>query len=296
MENIAAIIEALILASETPLGLDKIYSVLEGTDKAQIREALNNLIAAYEQRAAGVTIGEVAGGYQFRTRPEMSVWVKKLKGSKPPTLSAAALETLAIVAYRQPIIKSEIEGVRGVDSGAALKSLLEKKLVRIIGRKDVPGRPIIYGTTKKFLEVFNLRELTDLPSMRELKEITEQQGVLELEEAEIRMSVNENTIEDHIFENTSASANQTGKEDQFTDESEATADEPAFEDTPEEAPEPVEISQELEPEDETPIVSSPQNISGESPDVQEADHGLKGGEAADTAPVLRERPGDDIDL
>lgn len=186
MENISAIIEALILASESPLGLEKLCAVLDGMDKKEVQDALDQLMAGYDQRASGITIQAVAGGFQFRTRPEMSAWVKKLKGAKPSALSPAALETLAIVAYRQPIVKSEIESVRGVDSGAALKSLLEKKLVRIVGRKDVPGKPIIYGTTKKFLEVFNLKELTDLPTMRELKEITEQQGVLELEEAEER--------------------------------------------------------------------------------------------------------------
>lgn len=184
MENLSAVIEALILASESPLALEKICAVLDGVDKTEIRQALDQLITGYEERQSGITVQEVAGGFQFRTKPEMSTWIKKLKGTKPASLSPAALETLAIVAYRQPIIKSEIESVRGVDSSAPLKGLLEKKLVRIIGRKDVPGKPIIYGTTKKFLEVFNLKELADLPTMRELKEITEQQGVLELEAAE----------------------------------------------------------------------------------------------------------------
>lgn len=217
MENISAIIEALILASENPLGLDKICSILEGTDRALIRDALDNLIAGYEQREGGVTIGEVAGGYQFRTRPEVSDWVKKLKSTRPPTLSAAALETLAIVAYRQPIIKSEIEGVRGVDSGAALKSLLQKKLVRIVGRKDVPGRPIIYGTTRKFLEVFNLRELTDLPSMRELKEITEQQGVLDLEGLQTEMTAHRHELQE-IFKEDGTHAGATENDGHTTDE------------------------------------------------------------------------------
>lgn len=184
MENISAIIEALILASESPLPLEKICAILEGVDKTDIQNALDRLIALYEERQSGISIQEVAGGFQFRTRPEMSAWVKKLKGTKPATLSPAALETLAIVAYRQPIVKAEIETVRGVDAGSQLRGLLDKKLIRIVGRKDVPGKPIIYGTTKKFLEVFNLRELADLPTMRELKEITEQQGVLELETAE----------------------------------------------------------------------------------------------------------------
>lgn len=181
MENISAIIEALILTSETPLVLEKICSVLTGVEKTEVKDALDKLIAAYDERQSGICLQEVAGGFQFRTRPELSAWVKKLKGAKPASLSPAALETLAIVAYRQPIVKAEIESIRGVDVGAPLKGLLEKKLIRIVGRKDVPGKPIIYGTTKKFLEVFNLKELTDLPTMRELKEITEHQEVFEQE-------------------------------------------------------------------------------------------------------------------
>ena len=181
MENLPAIIEALILASEAPLALEKICSVLEGVDKNEIRDAIEKLISDYDGRESGICIQEVAGGYQFRTRPALALWVKKLKGVKPTSLSPAALETLAIVAYRQPIVKAEIESIRGVDVSAPLKGLMEKKLIRIVGRKDVPGKPIIYGTTKKFLEVFNLKELTDLPTMRELKEITEHQEVYEQE-------------------------------------------------------------------------------------------------------------------
>ncbi len=181
MENIPAIIEALILAAEAPLALEKICAVLDGLDKSEVKDAVDRLIADSDERASGICIQEVAGGYQFRTRPALAAWVKKLKGAKPASLSPAALETLAIVAYRQPIVKAEIESIRGVDVSAPLKGLLEKKLIRIVGRKDVPGKPIIYGTTKKFLEVFNLNELTDLPTMRELKEITEHQEVYEQE-------------------------------------------------------------------------------------------------------------------
>jgi len=181
MENISAIIEALILASESPLTLEKICSILDGVEKTEVQEALGKLITDYEERQSGISVQEVAGGFQFRTRPELSAWVKKLKGTKPASLSPAALETLAIVAYRQPIVKAEIESIRGVDVSAPLKGLLEKKLIRIVGRKDVPGKPIIYGTTKKFLEVFNLKELADLPTMREMKELTGQQEVYEQE-------------------------------------------------------------------------------------------------------------------
>jgi segregation and condensation protein B len=182
MENIKAIIEALILASEVPVVLEKICLVLPEVEKTQIKETLDNLMSEYNERAGGICLQEVAGGYQFRTRPEFGPWIKKLKGTKPASLSPAAMETLAIVAYRQPVVKSEIEGIRGVDVGYALKGLLEKKLIRIVGRKDVPGKPIIYGTTKKFLEVFNLKDLSELPTLRELKEINEPGELKMLEE------------------------------------------------------------------------------------------------------------------
>ena len=179
MENIQAIIEALVLVSEAPLALEKICAVLNEVEKSQVKDALDKLIAEYEERLSGICLQEVAGGYQFRTRAELSPWVKKLKVVKPASLSPASLETLAIVAYRQPIVKAEIESIRGVDVSAPLKGLLDKKLVRIVGRKDVPGKPIIYGTTRKFLEVFNLKDLSELPTLRELKELNQSQESVE---------------------------------------------------------------------------------------------------------------------
>lgn len=182
MENYKAIIEALILTSEAPLILDKICVILKDVEKSEIKKTIEQLIAEYNERQSGIYLAEIAGGFQFRTRPELSPWVKKLKGTKPASLSPAALETLAIVAYRQPIVKAEIEDIRGVDVSAPLKGLLEKKLVRIVGRKDVPGKPIIYGTTKKFLEVFNLKDLSELPTLRELKELNEPKEAQTVEE------------------------------------------------------------------------------------------------------------------
>ena len=175
MENIQAIIEALVLVSETPLSMEKICAVLPEVEKSQVQEAIDKLIAEYEDRQSGICLQEVAGGYQFRTRVELANWVKKLRGSKTASLSPASLETLAIVAYRQPIVKAEIESIRGVDVSAPLRGLLDKKLVRIVGRKDVPGKPMIYGTTRKFLEVFNLKDLSELPTLRELKELNQSQ-------------------------------------------------------------------------------------------------------------------------
>jgi segregation and condensation protein B len=190
MENIKAVIEALIFASDTPLALEKICMILSDVEKKEIKEAFEKIVLEYNERQGGICLQEVAGGFQFRTRTELSPWVKKLKSSKPHSLSPAAMETLAIVAYKQPIVKSEIESIRGVDVGAPLKGLLDKKLIRIVGRKDVPGKPIIYGTTRKFLEVFNLKDLLDLPNLRELKELNQQQEIVEQE------IVVEETIED----------------------------------------------------------------------------------------------------
>jgi len=213
MDNISAVIEALIFASESPLPLEKICAVLDGVDKTEVKDALDKLIAGYEERQSGISVQEVAGGFQFRTRPHLAVWVKRLKGTKPGSLTPAALETLAIVAYRQPIVKAEIESVRGVDVSAPLKGLLEKKLIRILGRKDVPGKPIIYGTTKKFLEVFNLKELADLPTMRELTEITEQQGMLDLETAEENTGGQETILQESFGEESSEVISEVIAED-----------------------------------------------------------------------------------
>jgi segregation and condensation protein B len=175
MEEKIAIIEALLFASEAPLTVERILETLPDTERKEIVSFLEGLIREYDVRGGGICLREVAGGYQFRTRPDLSPWIRKLKAGRPAALSPAALETLAVVAYRQPLVKAEIDRIRGVDASGALKGLLEKKLVRIVGRKDVPGKPIIYGTTRKFLEVFNLKDLSELPTLRELKDLQEQQ-------------------------------------------------------------------------------------------------------------------------
>jgi segregation and condensation protein B len=131
----------------------------------------------------------VAGGFCFRTRPEMAAWVARLGKQQVARLSPAALETLAIVAYKQPVLRAEIERLRGVDAGGVLRMLMEKDLVRVVGRKDLPGRPLIYGTTRRFLETFGLNDLKDLPSMEEIEAVMgealaaeqEAQGRLNLE-------------------------------------------------------------------------------------------------------------------
>ena len=171
MDNLKAVIETLIFVSETPITEARIRGILQGIQEREISSAIHSLIREYEEREGGIFLREIAGGYQFRTGETTAPWVQKLRGQKPGTLSPAAMETLAVVAYRQPVMKSEIEKVRGVDVSGSLRGLLEKNLVRMMGRKNVPGRPIIYGTTRKFLETFGLNTLSDLPTLREFKEL-----------------------------------------------------------------------------------------------------------------------------
>jgi segregation and condensation protein B len=164
-----AVIESLIFVSESPLSLDQIKEVLQEVSKKEIQRLLSELQEDCERTQRGVTLVEVAEGFQFRTRPQHAEWVKKLKKTKPVTLSRPALETLAIVAYKQPIVRADVEKIRGVDSGGVLRTLLERKLIRILGKKDVPGKPLVYGTSKQFLEMFGLKDLSSLPTLKDLE-------------------------------------------------------------------------------------------------------------------------------
>lgn len=167
-DNLKNIIESLIFVSETPLTLDRIQKSVPHADIHDIRSAIETLIHEHESRKGGFFLKEVAGGYQFRTRPEYREWIKNMIQPNPVRLSKAALETLAIIAYKQPIIRNDIEHIRGVDCGGIIRTLMERKLVRILGRKEIPGRPLIYATTKYFLEFFDLKDLKDLPTPKEI--------------------------------------------------------------------------------------------------------------------------------
>ncbi len=171
MENIKPIIESLLFVAEAPLTIDRIQKVLIQAETPTIRKALSELADEYEARQSGVFLREVAGGYQIRTRPEYREWIKRFLQPSPLRLSKAALETLAIIAYKQPIIRSDVEHLRGVDCGGILRMLLERKLVRVLGRKQIPGRPLIYATTRQFLEVFDLKTLKDLPTPDEIESL-----------------------------------------------------------------------------------------------------------------------------
>ena len=163
-----AILEAVLFASPDPLSIDQLHAIL-GEEKDTIVQNLNALKDDHEKRGSGLTILQVAGGYRMATRPDLHPWVSRLTRMRPARLSRPALETLAIIAYRQPITKAEIEAIRGVLVDAVLKTLIERGLIRILGRKGEVGRPLLYGTTRTFLEYFGFQDITELPSTQEIE-------------------------------------------------------------------------------------------------------------------------------
>jgi segregation and condensation protein B len=173
------IIEALILSSAEPISAAKLAEIIPYCNAGQAKDLVNELNTEYAEQDRAFEIWEVAGGFQIRTRAEFSGYLQKLQKERALRLSQAALETLSIIAYRQPVTRAEIEDVRGVDAGATVKSLLERQLIRIAGQREVPGRPMLYATTRRFLEVFGLESLKGLPNLRELDELAREQGLIE---------------------------------------------------------------------------------------------------------------------
>jgi segregation and condensation protein B len=171
-EEIKSVVESLLFVAEAPLTIQRLREVLEGAPQEDIRSTLNELQAELEANRRGVRLVEVAGGYQLRTAKVNADWVKKFLGGRPARMGRATLETLAIIAYRQPITRAEIEAIRGVDVDGVINTLLDRSLIRAVARKDVPGRPFLYGTTAEFLQLFNLKDLTRLPALKEMAEMT----------------------------------------------------------------------------------------------------------------------------
>lgn len=171
-EEILAIVEALTFVSKEPVTLKDLARVFKGVEKAVIEEQLASLKALYAEGHRGLQFIEVAGGYQITSRPEHNEWVRELLDPKSPArLSTQALETLAVIAYKQPATLPEIIELRGIKSGGVVKTLLERRLIKIMGRKEVVGRPLLYGTTKEFLLQFGLKDLEDLPKIEDFAEI-----------------------------------------------------------------------------------------------------------------------------
>jgi len=166
--RLLAVLESLLFAAAAPVPIARLVDALEGPSRAEVLRALERLAESYQHDGRGLRLVQVAGGWQLRTPAEHGPWVRRLLRERPARLTRPMLETVAIVAYRQPCTRLEIEAVRGVDADPVLTTLMERRLVRIVGRKEAPGRPLLYATTREFLEVFGLPDLNALPPLRDL--------------------------------------------------------------------------------------------------------------------------------
>jgi segregation and condensation protein B len=172
-DRVRTITETLLFLAERPLSVDELRQAT-GIEVERLEKALDKLSGHYREGVCGIVLHEVAGGWQLRSSPDNSAFARRWLKVKPQRLTRAALETLAIIAYRQPVTRPEIEEIRGVDCGAVVKALLERRLIKILGKKEEPGRPMLYGTTKEFLEFFALKDLASLPTLREFHELSEE--------------------------------------------------------------------------------------------------------------------------
>ena len=170
-ERLKSVLESLLFAAGEPVSLARLAAAFDDMPRATVQKTLAAMMLSYASENRGLAIEEVAGGYQMRTAKENAGYVRKLLAARPPRLSRPLMETVAIIAYRQPITRPEIEQLRGVDTGGVLETLLEKRLIEIAGRKEAPGRPMVYATTKEFLELFGLKDLEGLPDLSEFREI-----------------------------------------------------------------------------------------------------------------------------
>jgi segregation and condensation protein B len=173
-DNRRAVVEALLFASSKPLSIENLFDA-SGIDKAGLNEILTALQEEYSSDSRGFSLEEVAGGFQLRSDTRFSAQIGKLFAARiRRRMTRSSLESLSITAYRQPVTRAEIEQIRGVDSGAVLKTLLSLSMIRILGRKEAPGRPILYGTTREFLEYFGLRDIESLPTLEEVTELLDE--------------------------------------------------------------------------------------------------------------------------
>lgn len=169
--RIKPVLESLLFMAGDPLTVGNLKNILQ-VNENEISRAVHELADEYRSRDSGLLVAEVAGGVQMITNPSSAPWIKKLLTSVlPAKLSRQSLETLAIVAYKQPITKAEVESIRGVNSDGVMRTLLERRLVRILGRKEVPGRPLMYGTSREFLQYFGLKDLSELPTLKEFEDL-----------------------------------------------------------------------------------------------------------------------------
>ncbi|MGD9765143.1 MAG: SMC-Scp complex subunit ScpB [Candidatus Binatia bacterium] len=178
------IVESLLFTAGVPLSLRRMLEVLDGPTAKEIVAAIDRLKAEYNRPERGVHLVDVAGGFQLRSAPANAEWVRALLRERPARLGRAALETLAVIAYKQPTTRAEVEAVRGVDCDSAISTLLARKLIRIAGRKEAVGRPLMYATTSEFLEVFSLNDLSQLPALKEIGPVEEPEDDAAIDDAE----------------------------------------------------------------------------------------------------------------
>ena len=209
-EELKSIVENVLLAADQPINASELSKIfLDGTDKNQLQSILDELKEEYNSR--NLQIMEVADGYQLCTRHEYNDWIRKyLKLDRSSRLSQPSLDTLSIIAYKQPLTRQEVDDIRGVDSSGVLKTLLEKKVIGPAGRKKVAGRPIMYRTTQKFLEYFGLKDLSDLPTLEDLRE--EMEG----EDPPLQTQIE--------FSNSEAASSSTSEDEPLTESGEDSAD------------------------------------------------------------------------
>jgi segregation and condensation protein B len=195
--EIVQIIEALLFASDSPLSSDKIQAVIKEITPNEIEEIINSLNERYRAEGHSFAIKKIARGYQMYTLPDFAPWIKALfSHTRREKLSQQSLEVLAIVAYKQPIVKSDVDRLRGVNSEGPIFTLLDRKLITIVGRKPAPGRPLLYGTTQEFLTHFGLKDLDDLPRVEELEMLLKKKEQASLAEVEF-----EKIVEERLKEN-----------------------------------------------------------------------------------------------
>ena len=205
MEELERIIEALLFASPEPLTIARIRSIVPGLEKQQVVEAINSLRQEYAGESRSFQIVEIGGGFQLTTKPDYAIWVGKLFEERSrQKLSRAALETLAIIAYKQPVMRSTIESIRGVNVDGVLRTLMERDLVRIVGRGEGPGRPLLFGTTRQFLIRFGLNRLSDLPKIEEIEELIASSGQAQADQP--------TTVDDEVASDKTTSTDQTDRE------------------------------------------------------------------------------------
>jgi segregation and condensation protein B len=211
--ELAAVLEALLFVSAEPVPVARLATVIGTVSKAEVEQALKVLQEQLAPDSRGIQLVKLAGGYRLVTKADYAPWLKRLdKAKAAQKLSRSALESLAIIAYKQPLVRAEIEEIRGVETSGVLRTLLERKLVRIVGRKEVPGRPIMYGTTKFFLEHFGLQDLGQLPPLREFKELGEaEQALLPIEETTLVEGVLSEDVQVHQATESSAMVSEEGE-------------------------------------------------------------------------------------